>query len=184
MSTEPSLAEKVILLDRTLTDAGLGYAYGGALALAYYGEPRVTVDLDLNLFAPPSAFPSVAEQLASLDVKTEVRTEEVELEGKARMWWGRNPVDLFFAYDPLHEAMEQEARGVDFGDSSIRILAPEHLLVCKVVFDRRKDWLDVEQMLVGVEGLRSGEVFGWLEHIVGQDNQRLDRLQELWDRTR
>jgi hypothetical protein len=58
------------------------------------------------------------------------------------------------------------------------------LIVCLAIRDRCADWLDIEQMLVGAEDLRSGEVFGWLERILGPRNQRLDRLQELWDRTR
>jgi len=184
MTSEPGLAHKVLALDQTLRKAGPAHAFGGALALAYYGEPRVTVDMDVNLFAPPSSFAGILELLAPLGVETGDRPEEVERAGKARMWWGRSPVDLFFAYDPFHEAMKRAAREVHFGDSRIRILAPEHLIVCKAVFDRSKDWLDIEQMLVGVADLQPVEAFGWLEHVVGVDNQRLDRLQELWDRTR
>lgn len=184
MTEEPSLAEKVAVLDRTLEDANVAHAVGGALALAYYGEPRLTVDVDLNLFVPASDFPEIAKLLGTLGVETHAHQDEVVRDGQVRMWWGRNPVDLFFAYDPFHEAMDRAAREVAFGDTKIRILAPEHLMVCKAVFDRSKDWLDIEQMLVGVEDLQPVEVFGWLEHIVGQDNQRLDRLQELWDRTR
>jgi hypothetical protein len=33
------------------------------------------------------------------------------------------------------------------GPVQIPILSPEHLIVCKVVFDRPKDWLDVEEMI-------------------------------------
>jgi hypothetical protein len=184
MSAELALAEKVLALDRALNEAGVAHAVGGALALAYYGEPRVTVDVDINLFVPASDFPEVARLLRPLGVKTDAHEDEVVRDGQVRMWWGRNPVDLFFAYDPFHEAMKRATRDVDFGGERIRILAPEHLIVCKAVLDRRKDWLDIEQMLVGVGDLQSVEVFSWLEHMVGDENRRLERLQELWDRTR
>src|SRR5659263_502227 len=42
--TEPSLPDKVVALDRALDDASIDHAFGGALALAYYAEPRSTVD--------------------------------------------------------------------------------------------------------------------------------------------
>ena len=47
----------------------------------------------------------------------------------------------------LHFDMAAHARLVHFGPVVIPILAPEDLIVCKVVFDRPKDWLDIEEML-------------------------------------
>ena len=35
-----------------------------------------------------------------------------------------------------------------FADDTVPILAPEHLAVCKAMFDRPKDWMDIEQMLI------------------------------------
>ncbi|HMC42880.1 MAG TPA: hypothetical protein VKI20_07705, partial [Acidimicrobiales bacterium] len=96
-----------------------------------------------------------------------------------RLWWGRNPVDLFFAYDPLHEAMRRSARTVPFGEDEIPVLAPEHLLVAKVVFNRAKDWLDVEQMLLLVPALDVDEVNRWLEHQLGAEDGRTERLRRL-----
>ena len=54
---------------------------------------------------------------------------------------------MFFATLDLHHDMADRARIVRFGPVDIPILAPEHLIVCKVVFDRPKDWLDIEEML-------------------------------------
>jgi len=48
VSHRPSLPEKVVAIDSALT--GLPHAFGGALALAYYAEPRATVDIDVNVF--------------------------------------------------------------------------------------------------------------------------------------
>ena len=50
--------------------------------------------------------------------------------------WDRTPIDMFFAYDAFHDAAAAARRTVPFADTDIPILAPEHLLVCKVVFDR------------------------------------------------
>lgn len=47
---EPSFVKKVIQLHETLDTAGIGHAFGEALALAYYtADPRATADIDLNV---------------------------------------------------------------------------------------------------------------------------------------
>jgi hypothetical protein len=62
---------------------------------------------------------------------------------------------------------------------TIPILAPEHLAVCKAMFDRAKDWIDIEQMIVATDPLDLPEVEAWLEALAGEDNQRLTRLREI-----
>ena len=61
----------------------------------------------------------------------------------------------------------------------IPILAPEHLLVSKALFDRPKDWLDIEQMLVCVDELDTEEIRGWLARILGADDPRGERFEEM-----
>jgi len=45
-------AELAVLISRCLEDAGIPYAVGGAVAYGFWGVPRGTQDLDLNLFVP------------------------------------------------------------------------------------------------------------------------------------
>jgi hypothetical protein len=177
--SEPPLPEKILALQECLAGAGIAHAFGGALALAYYAEPRATDDIDINLFVAPSAFAEILKELAPLGVDGQVEQAAVEREGQCRLWWGRTPLDLFFAYDEIHEAMRREARLVPFGDSRLAILAPEHLLVCKASFDRPKDWLDIEQVLVCVEDLDIAEIRAWLQRIVGAGDPRERRFEEL-----
>ena len=44
-----------------------------------------------------------------------------------------------------------------FGPDTIPILGPEHLVVCKAVFNRPKDWLDIEQVLATVDGFDAAD---------------------------
>ncbi len=177
--TELSLPERVVAIDDSLRAARIPHAFGGALALAYYAEPRVTIDIDLNVFIPTERYSELAAALEPLGVATDVDAEALERDGQCRLWWDRTPVDLFFAYDEIHDAMRREARLVPFGDVKVRILSPEHLLVCKASFDRAKDWLDIEQMLVSVEHLDLEEVRSWIDRIVGRGDPRELRFEEL-----
>lgn len=175
----PSLAEKVLAIHAALGGARIPHAIGGALALAYYAVPRGTVDVDVNVFVAVDRWPQVREALEPLGVKVAVDEAALERDGQVRLWWDRNPVDLFFSYDPFHEEMRRALRRVPFAGETIPILAPEHLAVCKAMFDRAKDWIDIEQMVVATDPLDLPEIEAWLQAMVGEDNQRLTRLREI-----
>jgi hypothetical protein len=95
------------------------------------------------------------------------------------LWWGDNPVDLFFAYDPFHDEMRKQTRRVPFAGITVPILGPEHLAICKAMFDRRKDWMDIEQMLIVGDALDVYEIERWLVRMVGPGDPRLERLEEM-----
>lgn len=177
---QPSLPEKVILIHEALTAAKVPYAFGGALALAYYAEPRATIDIDVNVFVPVERRSEVVDALAPLGVDTDgLDPSALARDGQCRLWWGDNAVDLFFAYDPIHDEMRKHARRAPFADTTVSILSPEHLAVCKATFDRRKDWLDIEQMMIATDDLDVGAIEKWLTRMVGEKDERLARLKEL-----
>lgn len=151
------------------------HAFGGALALAYYAEPRATIDIDLNVFLSPADHGRVAATLMRFGVSEGPDAAMVERDGQCRMWWGRTPIDLFFAYDALHDAMRAVVRLEPFADARIPILSPEHLLVCKAIFNRSKDWLDIEQIAVSVDDLDTAEILSWLDRILGAEDPRRER---------
>jgi hypothetical protein len=180
LEEQPSLPEKVIVIHEALTDARVPHALGGALALAYYADPRVTIDIDINVFVPTERWRDVVEALTEIGVSADrLNPLALERDGQCRLWWGDNAVDLFFAYDPIHDEMRGESRRVPFGEVTISILSPEHLAVCKAMFDRQKDWIDIEQMLIAGDDLDLDKIEKWLARMVGDSDHRLKRLRAL-----
>jgi hypothetical protein len=174
-----SLPEKVTAIHQSLKATHIPHAIGGALALAYYAEPRTTIDVDINVFVSTGRWPEIRDALAPLGVKVAADESELQRAGQVRLWWDRNPVDLFFSYDPFHDEMRRRARKVPFGQGTIPILSPEHLAVCKAMFDRPKDWIDIEQILVATSPLNLQEIEIWLERMVGLDDPRMEKLREI-----
>jgi hypothetical protein len=168
-----------LALHEALAATRIPHAIGGAVALAYYAVPRGTVDVDINVFVPVDRWPEIRDALKPLGVTVAADEKALARDGQVRLWWDRNPVDLFFSYDPFHEEMRRAARRVPFAGETMPILAPEHLAVCKAMFDRAKDWIDIEQMIVATDPLDLPEVEAWLVAMVGEDNQRLVRLREI-----
>jgi Nucleotidyl transferase AbiEii toxin, Type IV TA system len=171
-----TLAQRVIAIHLALPD--IPHAFGGALALAYYAEPRATIDIDLNVFVSADRFAEVSEPLRRLGVASDDPSVAalVRRDGQARVMWDWTPLDLFFAYDPFHEAAAAGRRTVPFGDGTIPILAPEHLMVCKVVFNRPKDWVDIDSMLSGEADIDASEVLRWAGRLLGDENRRYNRI--------
>ena len=179
----PSLMEKVIAVDRALSAADLPHAFGGALAYAYYGEPRTTIDIDVNVFVSIDRWPEVKGALEGLPIGLDPDPKELAEEHQARLPWDLNSVHLFFSYDDLHAAMPEAIRRVPFAGTEIPIVAPEHLVIRKAMLDRTKDWLDIEAILVVAEPLEVEVIESWLTRMVGPDDERVVKFGELRDRT-
>lgn len=170
--TRRSLPEKIVALHEALGE--IRHAFGGAIALAYYAEPRATIDIDLNLFVPADRAGEIAVRLAALGVTGSV--ELVERDGQARLAWDDTPIDLFFSYDRFHEAAAKGVREVPFAETSIPILGAVHLVVCKVIFDRPKDWVDIDAMRADATALDGAEILRWVARICGDTDPRYNRI--------
>jgi len=179
----PLLDEKILSIAQCFREAGIPHAFGGALALAYYATPRGTQDIDLNVFLPTAEAERTLDALAALGVDRGTREERARLprEGQIRVFWDHTPVDLFFAYDPLHDSCVARKQSVPFGEqASIDILSAEDLAIFKILFDRAKDWSDLEEMLYALGGdFDADYVRSWLDRIVEPDDSRRSRFQEL-----
>jgi hypothetical protein len=171
-----SLPEKFVALHGRLAERRIPHGFGGAFAVGYYGEPRVTLDIDVNVFVEPERWTELAELLADLGIEPESPPSRT---GKGVLAWEVNPVDLFFSQDRLHDAMRGATRRVPFNGTTIPIVAPEHLIVRKAILNRPKDWLDIEQILVATHPVDLPEIEAWLEAMVGEHDERLTHLREI-----
>lgn len=169
------LLAKILAIHAALVD--IPHAFGGAIALAYYAEPRATIDIDLNVFASPSDPAEVLDALAALGVaRPDGTLSRIARDGQIRLRWDETPVDLFFAYDRFHDAARDAAQEVPLASTTIPILSVEHLIVCKAAFDRPKDWLDIISILTKGTSPDVAECLRWLGRIVGDTDARYDRL--------
>jgi hypothetical protein len=173
------LGERLLAVHDSLTDAALPHAFGGAIALAYCTEePRGTRDLDVNVFVDPvraeealSALPA-AVAVSPADVATATR------DGQVRVWWEDTPVDVFLDIHQFHAEVAQDVRSVPFEGRTIPVLDCTALVVFKALFDRTKDWADIEAT-VAAGALEVPRAVSWLERILGPDSPVVGRLKSL-----
>jgi hypothetical protein len=174
-----TLPEKLVALHRSLGRARLPYAFGGAIALAYWTrDPRGTNDIDVNIFVPASEPGRALAALPDGVVRPPGVAEAIERDGQVRLWWDGTPVDLFFDYDPVHSEAARNRRTVPFEGVRIPVLGPVELAVFKVMFDRTRDWADIEAMAergtLDFDAVRSS-----LGRMLDGDDPRFARLAEI-----
>lgn len=179
---EPSLPEKILLIEAALRTARVPHAFGGAIALAYYATPRATIDIDVNVFVEAGRADDVLAALVRLGADAPSAGERTRLarDGQTRTHWGRTPIDLFFSYDAFHDACMERRRAFPFGPGeTIHVLSAEDLVVFKAIFDRDKDWRDIAELVFAEgESLDAAWIGDWVERIVGRDDPRHRRLLE------
>lgn len=173
------LAQRVVEIHGALSRAGIPYAFGGAIALAYWiGDPRGTSDVDVNIFLPAGEPEPALAVLPSAIEQPPDTAAAIRRDGQIRLWWARTPVDLFFNSIPIHDEAARNRRTVPFDGEHIQILGADELAIFKVMFDRGQDWVDVQNMLeagsLDIPRIRSA-----LESLLGADDDRLSRLDTL-----
>ena len=179
-----TLPEKLVALHRALARRRVPHAFGGAIALAYATlDPRATSDIDLNVFLPAADCERALRALPEAVAQPAGVAETIAREGQIRLWWDDTPVDLFFDTVPIHEAAARHRRTERFASTRIPVLGPIELAIFKVMFDRTRDWADIEAMLVA-ETLDVDEVRAGLRDMLEPEDPRFGRLDEALLRAR
>lgn len=175
--------EIAVAVHAGLDRAGLAHAVGGALALGYHiSEPRGTRDVDINVNIDPDQPQLLFDALPSGVQWSQADVDRARRDGQVRLFWpvfeGEGPpipVDIFLPQHELHAVVAGRAERVPMLDTSVPILSATDLTIFKALFDRPKDWVDIQAMLAFGK-VDESEVAHWLAAIVGSDDDRLHRL--------
>ncbi len=170
----------MIALANALNKAGLQFAFGGALALAYHIEnPRATTDIDIDVLVEPTE-ENVAELVKVLGGLFEIpdaKANELLAVGQVRFMWDEVPVDVFTHTHEFHHDIATHIEYVTFEGRTIPILSALHLAVFKAFFDRPKDWVDIQEMAY-LPSFPRQSVIDWLRRLLGDDH-RIRRMESL-----
>lgn len=172
------LAERLLAIHDALDKSAIPHAFGGAIALAYCtGEPRATIDLDINVFLPHDRSEEALAGLPGAVKVTTANRRELSASGQTRTWWDTTPVDLFFDTHPFHTVAASRVRQVPFAGRTIPALDCTSLAVFRAIGGRTKDWADLEAM-AEADQLDVVAVAAFLTGLLG-DDPRLARLAVL-----
>jgi hypothetical protein len=163
-----------------LEEAGIEYALGGAIALGYWAEPRGTLDVDITLFMSPDQ-PSACVRLLQrigCDVKADLATRSLTEHSFCQVDYRGRRLDVFLPMSPFYEQARLRRKFVALGNQTVNVWDAETLCVFKMMFFRRKDFADIEQIL-----RQQGEEFdrNWVrDQLIEIYGPRDPRISE-WD---
>jgi hypothetical protein len=156
--------------------AGIPHAIGGAIALGYCVlEARATQDIDVNVFVTPDRTKDVFAALPQEVTFSGLDVERAEREGQVRLWWDITPIDLFLNVSPFHEHVQKNIRHVMLGEHTIPVLSCTGLAVFKAMFDRPRNWVDIEAM-VEARAIDLDEAIDWVSEMAGPDSSGAVKL--------
>jgi hypothetical protein len=179
-----TLPERLVALHRALARRRIPHAFGGAIALAYWTlDPRATSDIDVNVFLPAVDAAKALRALPPEVAQPEGTAEAIARDGQIRLWWDETPIDLFFDTIPIHDDAARHRERVRFARTQIPVLGPVELAVFKAMFDRTRDWADIEAMLAA-EQLDLDAARESLQTMFPADDHRFGRLEEALRRAR
>jgi hypothetical protein len=180
LSPEPTAT--AVQLAKALDDVGIDYAVGGAIALTFWSEPRATVDVDITLFWPDTDYARALDMLQTMGCEFQRRRalETIYEYGFCKTDRNGVRVDVFFPMMPFISQARDRRERVTLGGQPLTVWKAEPLAVLKMMFFRRKDLADVEQ-LIRIQGnqLDRNWVRAQLVEIFGARDPRIPAWDEL-----
>jgi hypothetical protein len=178
------IVEVALEVSTYLSSHNCDYAFGGALALGYWAAPRGTIDVDVTLYISPDD-PSECVGLlrdAGCDFQRIDVMVSLQEHGFCRVTYHGFQLDVFLPTIAFYEHARLRRRRVSLEGQPVMIWDPETLCVFKMMFFRRKDVADVEQIL-RVQGNKLDRqwVVDRVVEMYGARDPRVTRWRELVD---
>ena len=121
--------------------------------------------------------PGVIERLRRSASTGDAPADALERDGQVRLWWDRNPVDLFFSYDPFHDAARDAARTRPVRrhrDPGAR--RPTTSSCARRSSTGRRTGSTSTRCWPPARAIDAGEVLRWVSRITGPDDPRFARI--------
>lgn len=159
---------------------GVDYAIGGALALSMWSEPRMTSDVDVNVFVEPEGLEPVFDAIEAVGARVDRALARRQAEDRGMFiarWPSLHPLDVFipsieFSYEA---ARTRVRRRID--DREAWFLSAEGIAIFKLYFFRGKDRVDVERLVQVRPQLDRAYIRRRLVDDLGADDERV----AFWD---
>ena len=177
-----NLVDVVTALIDTLEPSGVEYAFGGAIALSAWSEPRATTDVDINLWISDEALPRAIELLheAGVDIEENAARQSAQHRGMFVGKHGPYRVDVFVPSIPFYEKARATRRRIQLADRETWVLSAEALTVFKMLFFRAKDLVDIARLLeIAATHFDRDFVRNALVDVVGEDDERVLKWDEI-----
>jgi len=144
-----ALLDSVVAFQHLLEAEGIPNIFIGGIAVAVWGEPRLTRDIDIKVLIHRE---ERARLLAILDEFTPLNADPDEAFRRLGLAFFHDPhgirIDVMLADTIFDETAIERARSMElFNGTMIRVCTAEDLIIYKLLSTRTKDRGDVESII-------------------------------------
>ena len=126
------------------------FCFIGGIAVQHWGEPRVTLDVDLTLLTGFGEEESYIDTLLEEFPGRISNTKEFALLNRVLLLKssGNVGIDIALGALPFEEEATLRAKEIEItSDISLQLCTAEDLLVMKAFANRPRDWVDIESVI-------------------------------------
>lgn len=150
-----------------LQDKKLPYMIIGGQAVLYYGEPRLTKDIDITLGVGPEALEEVVEVTKKLNLKILIKDVD-DFVKNTMVLPAEDPstgirVDFIFSHSLYEKQAIERAKEVKFDCTPVKIASLEDVVIHKFVAGRPRDLEDVKNLLLKNPEYDRQYIIEWLK---------------------
>ncbi len=141
----------LIALATTLDELRIPYMVIGGIALAFWGEPRATLDIDVTVWIDDA---DLAHRVIELTARLPARVRDPEAFAREHrvlpvtsLGAGATPVDIILGLLPYEREAIERAVTRHVGDAPVRVASVEDLVLHKIISDRDRDVTDARALV-------------------------------------
>jgi predicted nucleotidyltransferase len=150
-----------------LDKKGIDYMIIGGQAALYYGEPRLTKDIDITLNAGIEKISEILKLVSELNFKILVESPEefikqtyvlpcIDESSGLR-------IDFIFSFSPYEKQAFKRAAKIQIGKAKVKYSSVEDLIIHKIIAGRPKDIEDIKAVINKNRKIDKKYILNWLE---------------------
>lgn len=177
MSTSPAVTEALLGIAAAMREAGARWYLFGAQAAILWGSPRLSADVDVTVEVPRETIGTLIDAMRKHGFDLVFGDDEFVERTRVLPFVQRTtkmPVDVVLAGPGLEEEFLNRAIGVALHDESIPVIAPDDLIVTKILAGRPKDIEDARAVILArrddIDLARVRSLLRLLEEALGQSD--------------
>ena len=164
------------------------FCFIGGIALQRWGQPRLTVDVDVSLLTGIGSEQAYVEALCGRYHPRIPDAADFALANRVLLLQSDEaiPLDIALAGFPFEEFVIERATDFQFLENVLlRTCSAEDLIILKAFADRPRDWADIETILIRQSGLLDRDYIAkQLAPLcdLKEEPQIFEKLNQLFDR--
>jgi hypothetical protein len=183
-----SLLQVAANLQHFMLEQRWRFCFIGGIALQRWGQPRLTVDVDVSLLTGIGSEQAYVEKLCKHYQPRIPDAVDFALANRVLLLQSDEgiPLDIALAGFPFEEMVIARATDFKFLENvQLRTCSAEDLIILKAFADRNRDWADIETILIRQSNsLDRDYITEYLTPLceLKEEPQIIEKLNQLFDR--